>query len=58
MDIVYKKGGGNHVDAPSRGLDMKESLYKLHVLRDWTDQRRGGMGVTSVIVFHGVPVTS
>jgi hypothetical protein len=37
MDIVYKKGAINHVDALSRRLDVKDSLQKLEMLRDWTN---------------------
>jgi hypothetical protein len=37
MDIVYKKGAVNHVDALSRRPDLKDSLQKLQLLRDWTN---------------------
>jgi hypothetical protein len=37
MDIVYKKGVVNHADALSRRPDMKDSLHKLQLLRDWTN---------------------
>jgi hypothetical protein len=37
LDIVYKKGSVNHVDALSRRPDMKDSLKKLQLLRDWTN---------------------
>jgi hypothetical protein len=37
MDIVYKKGAVNHVDALSRRPDMKDSLQKLQMTRDWTN---------------------
>jgi hypothetical protein len=37
MDIVYKKGVVNHADAMSRRLDVKDSLNKLQLLRDWTN---------------------
>jgi hypothetical protein len=36
MDIVYKKGAVNHADALSRLRDLKDSLHKLQLLRDWT----------------------
>jgi hypothetical protein len=37
MDIVYNKGEVNHVDALSRRPDLKDSLQKLQLLRDWTN---------------------
>jgi hypothetical protein len=37
MDIVYKKGAVNHADALSRRHDMKDSLQKLQLLRDCTN---------------------
>jgi hypothetical protein len=37
MDIVYKKGAFNHADALSRRPDVKDSLEKLQLLRDWTN---------------------
>jgi hypothetical protein len=37
MDIVCKKGVVNHADAMSRRLDVKDSLKKLQLLRDWTN---------------------
>jgi hypothetical protein len=37
MDIVYKKGAVNHANALSRRLDMKDSLQKLQLLQDWTN---------------------
>jgi hypothetical protein len=37
MDIVYKKGAINHADALSRRPDLKDSLQKLQLLRDWTN---------------------
>jgi hypothetical protein len=37
MDIVYKKGAVNHADALSRRPDVKDSLQKLQMLRDWTN---------------------
>jgi hypothetical protein len=37
MDIVYKKGAVNHANAMSRRLDLKVSLHKLQLLRDWTN---------------------
>jgi hypothetical protein len=37
MDIVYKKGAVNHANALSRRLDLKVSLHKLQLLRDWTN---------------------
>jgi hypothetical protein len=37
MDIVYKKGVVNHVDDLSRRPDLKDSLQKLQLLRDWTN---------------------
>jgi hypothetical protein len=37
VDIVYKKGVVNHADALPRRLDMKNSLQKLQLLRDWTN---------------------
>jgi hypothetical protein len=37
MDIVYKKGGVNHADALSRRPDMEDSLHKMQLLRDWTN---------------------
>jgi hypothetical protein len=37
MDIVYKKGAINHSGALSRRFDLKDSLQKLQLLRDWTD---------------------
>jgi hypothetical protein len=36
MNIVYKEGAGNRANAMSRRLDMKDSLQKLQLLRDWT----------------------
>jgi hypothetical protein len=36
MDIVYKKGAVNHAYALSRRLNLKDSLQKMHMLRDWT----------------------
>jgi hypothetical protein len=41
MDIVYKKGALNHADDMSRRLDIKDSLQKLQVLRDWTNDEAG-----------------
>jgi hypothetical protein len=37
MDIVYKKGAVNHANALSRRHDVKDSLLKLQLLRDWTN---------------------
>jgi hypothetical protein len=37
MDIVYKNGAINHSDAMSRRFDLNNSLQKLQLLRDWTD---------------------
>jgi hypothetical protein len=37
MDIVYKKGAVDHADALSRRSDLKDSLQKLQLLRDWTN---------------------
>jgi hypothetical protein len=37
MDIVYKKGAVNHADAMSRRPSLKDSLPKLQLLRDWTN---------------------
>jgi hypothetical protein len=37
MDIVYKKGAFNHADALSRRPYQKDSLQKLQLLRDWTN---------------------
>jgi hypothetical protein len=37
MDIVYKKGAVNHADARSRRPDLKDSLQKLQLLRDWAN---------------------
>jgi hypothetical protein len=37
MDIVYKKGAINHANALSRRHDPKDSLHKLQMLRDWTN---------------------
>jgi hypothetical protein len=37
IDIVYKKGGVNHANALSRRPDLKDSLKKLQLLRDWTN---------------------
>jgi hypothetical protein len=37
MDSVYKKGAINHADALSRRSDLKDSLQKLQLLRDWTN---------------------
>jgi hypothetical protein len=36
-DIVYKKGAVNHADALSRRPDLKDSLQKLQMLGDWTN---------------------
>jgi hypothetical protein len=36
-DIAYKKGAINHPDALSRRRDMTNSLQKLQLLRDWTN---------------------
>jgi hypothetical protein len=37
MDLVYKKGAVNHADALSRRPDLKDSLQKLQMLREWTN---------------------
>jgi hypothetical protein len=37
MDIVYKKGAFNHANALFRRLDLKDSLDRLELLRDWTN---------------------
>jgi hypothetical protein len=37
MGIVYKNGAVNHAYALSRRPDMKGSLQKLQLLRDWTN---------------------
>jgi hypothetical protein len=37
MDIVYKMGPVNHADVVSCRLDLKDSLHKLQLLRDWTN---------------------
>jgi hypothetical protein len=37
MDIVYKKGVFNHADALPRRPDLKDSLQKLQLLREWTN---------------------
>jgi nitrite reductase/ring-hydroxylating ferredoxin subunit len=37
MDIVYKKGAINHADALSRRPDLKDSLRKLQLLRNCTN---------------------
>jgi hypothetical protein len=37
MDIVYKEGAVNHADALSRRPDLKDSLQKVQMLRDWTN---------------------
>jgi hypothetical protein len=37
MDIVYKKGAVNHAYAMSHRSYMKDSLQKLQLLRDWTN---------------------
>jgi hypothetical protein len=37
MDIVYKKGAVNHADALSRRPHLKDSLQKLQLLRNWTN---------------------
>jgi hypothetical protein len=37
MDIVYKKGAVNHANALSRRPDLKDSLQKLQMLLDWTN---------------------
>jgi hypothetical protein len=39
MDIVYKKGAINHADALSRRPNLKGSLPKLRLLRDWTNDK-------------------
>jgi hypothetical protein len=36
MDIVNKQEAVNRVDALSRRIDLKDSLQKLNLLRDWT----------------------
>jgi hypothetical protein len=37
MDIVYKKGAVNDAEALSRRPDMKNSLQKMQMFRDWTN---------------------
>jgi hypothetical protein len=37
MDIVYKKGAVNHADALTRRPNLKDSLHKLKLLREWTN---------------------
>jgi hypothetical protein len=37
MDIVYKKGAINHANALSGRPDLKDSLHKRQLLRDWTN---------------------
>jgi hypothetical protein len=56
MDIVYKKGAVNHADALSRRLDLKDSLQKLQMLRDWTNDE--AVCELHAQFFLGIPVTS
>jgi hypothetical protein len=37
MDIVNKKGAVKHADALPRRRDLKDSLHRLQLLRDWTN---------------------
>jgi hypothetical protein len=37
MDIVYKKGAVNLANALSRRPELNDSLQKLQLLRDWTN---------------------
>jgi hypothetical protein len=37
MDVVYNKGAVNHAYALSRRPHLKDSLHKLQMLRDWTN---------------------
>jgi hypothetical protein len=41
MDIVYKKGPFNHADTLSRLYGMKDSIHKLQLLRDSTNDGVG-----------------
>jgi hypothetical protein len=56
MEIVYKKGAVNHADALSRRPDLKDSLQKLQLLRDWTNDE-AECELHAQIFFLGIPVT-